>query len=306
MSNKLDEAYMFLQSIGMPSAQCTNICCYTLLSLANIQEEYSWKEATNNWMRIHDILQFIRDNYKVTYAENSREAIRKQALHMFRMAAIVEDNNKATNSPNFKYRLTDEALMLLKSINNDLWTIMLEKFLYNHQELIDSYNLKKQKSFIPINVEGQEFSLSLGKHNQLQKSIIEEFIPRFARNCRCIYIGDTVKRDLFKDEIILRKLNLSISTHDKLPDIVLYDDEKNWLYFIEAVTSVGPINIKRLAEIEEMTKTVIAGKIYITAFLDFKTYKKFVSDIAWETEIWIAEIPDHMIHMNGDKFIGPR
>ena len=63
---------------------------------------------------------------------------------------------------------------------------------------------------------------------------------------------------------------------------------------------------KRILEIEEMTKGVKTGKIFVTAFLDFKTYKKFSDQLAWETEVWIAEMPDHMIHLNGDRFMGPR
>ena len=55
-----------------------------------------------------------------------------------------------------------------------------------------------------------------------------------------------------------------------------------------------------------MTENISAGKIYVTAFLDFKTFKKFSETLAWETEVWIADTPDHMIHLNGDKFLGPR
>ena len=44
----------------------------------------------------------------------------------------------------------------------------------------------------------------------------------------------------------------------------------------------------------------------ITAFLFFFFYRKFVKEIAWETEVWLAEMPEHMLHMNGDKFMGPR
>jgi hypothetical protein len=101
-------------------------------------------------------------------------------------------------------------------------------------------------------------------------------------------------------------LGFGITLHDKMPDVVLYRDDKNWLYFIEAVTSVGPMDAKRVLEIQEMTKSVTVGKVFVTAFLNFKTYKSFSESIAWETEVWIADAPDHMIHMNGDKFIGPR
>jgi hypothetical protein len=76
--------------------------------------------------------------------------------------------------------------------------------------------------------------------------------------------------------------------------------------FIESITSVGPMDPKRIVEIESMTKGVRAGKIFISAFLDFSTFKKFSDKLAWETEVWIADMPDHMIHLNGDKFLGPR
>lgn len=104
----------------------------------------------------------------------------------------------------------------------------------------------------------------------------------------------------------LKQLGFEITLHNKMPDVVLYREDKDWIYFIESVTSVGPMNPKRIDEISTMTSNVKSGKIFITAFLDFKTYKKFSEDLAWETEVWIAEMPDHMIHLNGDKFIGPR
>lgn len=114
------------------------------------------------------------------------------------------------------------------------------------------------------------------------------------------------EKDLVKNIDKLHKLGFAITLHDKMPDVVLFCEEKNWLYFIESVTSVGPMDPKRIKEIEEMTKNVKAGKIYVTAFLDFKTFKKFSESLAWETEAWIADMPDHMIHLNGDKFLGPR
>lgn len=159
---------------------------------------------------------------------------------------------------------------------------------------------------MPVKINGADFTFSTGKHNQLQKAIIEEFAPRFAPNSECLYVGDTIQKDMVKNEEMLSALGFEITLHDKMPDVVLYCADKDWLYFIEAVTSVGPMEPKRIREIAEMTDKVSAGKIYITAFLDFSTYKKFSQSLAWETEVWIAEMPDHMIHLNGDKFLGPR
>ena len=104
----------------------------------------------------------------------------------------------------------------------------------------------------------------------------------------------------------LTELGFEITLHDKMPDVVLYREDKNWVYFIESVTSVGPMDPKRILEITEMTECVKAGKIFVTAFLDFKTYKRFSEELAWETEVWISEMPDHMIHLDGDRFMGPR
>ena len=91
-----------------------------------------------------------------------------------------------------------------------------------------------------------------------------------------------------------------------MPDVVLYCEDKKWLYFIEAVTSVGPMDDKRILEINKLTQGVSCGKIYVTAFLDFKTFKRISESLAWDTEVWIADMPEHMIHLNGDRFLGPR
>lgn len=303
---KIDDARNFLIEVGMPKAQQSDICCYVLLAMANIKPDSDWNEASNEWIRIHDIIQFIRQNYGVEYAENSRETFRKQALHRFRTAALVEDNGLATNSPHYRYRLTNETLDLVRNINADYWSDSLSRFLVYHDKLIDIYASKKEMTKMPVKINGNDFTFSPGKHNELQKAIIEEFAPRFAPGSECLYVGDTIEKDLVKNVDKLHELGFEITLHDKMPDVVLYREDKDWIYFVESVTSVGPMDPKRILEISEMTSKVTSGKIFVTAFLDFKTFKKFSEDLAWETEVWIAAMPDHMIHLNGDKFLGPR
>ena len=306
MDKKIEETREFLQTIGMPKAQQADICCYVILAMAGIKPDMSWSEATNEWIRIHDIIQFVNTFYSTSYAENSRETFRKQALHRFRTAALVEDNGKAINSPNYRYRLTEETVKILRMMETVAWKESIKRFLYYHEKLIDLYASKKKMTMMPVNINGENFKFSAGKHNELQKAIIEEFAPRFAPNSECLYVGDTIEKDLVKNVEKLKELGFEITLHDKMPDVVLYREDKNWLYFIESVTSVGPMDPKRILEITEMTKEVVAGKIFVTAFLDFKTYKKFAEELAWETEVWIAEMPEHMIHLNGDRFMGPR
>ena len=304
--DKISETREFLKNIGMPKQQQADICCYVILAMAGIKPEMPWNEATNEWIRIHDIIQFANTYYGTSYAENSRETFRKQALHRFRTAALVEDNGKATNSPNYRYRLTDETLQLIRNLDTNEWNKHLKLFLTYHEKLVDIYASKKKMSMMPVKINGDDFSFSAGKHNELQKAIIEDFAPRFAPNAECLYVGDTIEKDLVKNVEKLLELGFEITLHDKMPDVVLYREDKNWIYFVESVTSVGPMDHKRILEIEELTKNVSAGKIYVTALLDFKTYKKFAEELAWETEVWIAEMPEHMIHLNGDRFMGPR
>ena len=302
--DKVDALKATLNEVGFPSQMQADVCIYAILALAGIKKTTQWKNATNEWMRIHDIIQFANNHYYKGYAENSRETFRKQALHNFRNAAMVEDNGKATNSPNYRWRITDEFLKVLRSIDKDNSALL--NFKEKHISLVELYSSKRTLKKMPVKINGGNYTFSPGKHNELQKAIIEEFAPRFAPNSECLYVGDTTNKDLYKDEKRLKDLGFEITLHDKMPDVVLYREEKNWIYFIEAVTSVDPMDGKRIVELKGMTKNVSAGIIFVTAFLDPKTYKSFVDKLAWDTEVWIATMPDHMVHLNGDRFLGPR
>lgn len=304
--NKIDAAKEFLKAIGMPERQQSTICALTLLALAHLSPDNAWQQASNEWMRIHDIIQFANVQYGTAYAENSRETFRKQAMHHFRNAALIEDNGKATNSPNYRYRLTRETLNVLRTIQTEQYSEALKAFTDVHESLISIYASKKAVRKMPVMINEAAYVFSPGKHNQLQKAILEEFAPRFAPKSVCLYVGDTVNKDLVEDKKMLQQLGVLMTAHDKLPDVILYCKDKDWIYFIEAVTSVGPMSLKRIQEIQAMTQQVHSGIIYVTAFPDRTTYKRFIADLAWETEVWLADEPDHMIHLNGNRFMGPR
>jgi hypothetical protein len=302
--DKIERVKKLLEELGLPKRQQSDMCALVILSLANLGKRTPWPEATNEWLGIHGILEFIHDKYQKKYAENTRETIRKDGLHHFVNAALVERYAPSTNSPKYSYRLTEEFLEVIRKIN--VSRKAFKTFKQNHQSLIEMYASKKEMEKMPVKINGEDFTFSAGKHNQLQKAIIEEFASRFAENSECLYVGDTTQKDLVKKVERLKELGFSISLHDKMPDVVLYRADKDWIYFIEAFTSRGPMDPKRILEISEMTKNVKSGKIFVTAFLDFKTYKNHSQELAWETEVWIAEMPEHMIHLNGDKFLGPR
>lgn len=307
---KLEEAKGILSAIGMPSAQTNDRSAYTLLALSNIKENDNWSTAIKPDLRIVDMINFMSVNYNKIYKPNTRETIRKDTVHQFVEGAVVERNtnsaNRPTNSPYYCYCLTDEMLKLVKAYGTNRWQRMLKIFIKEKGTLIEKYAQHREIVRVPIMVNGQVLSFSAGKHNILQKAIIDDFASRFAQGAEVLYIGDSENKDIVKNQEKLNSLGVVISEHDKLPDVILYLENKNWLYFIEAVTSVGPMSMKRIIEINAITEGCSCGKICVTAFQNKVTYKKFVEQLAWETEVWISEMPDHMIHLNGDRFIGPR
>jgi hypothetical protein len=308
--SKLEEAKGILSAIGMPRAQTNDRSAYVLLSLSNLEEDTPWEKATRPEMRIVDMMNFMQTYYGKEYKPNTRETIRKDTIHQFVDAAVAERNtdsaDRPTNSPNYCYCLTSEMLKLVQSYGSRKWQAQLKHFISEKGTLMELYRQQRDLVRVPVVVNGQVFNFSAGDHNTLQKAVIEEFAPRFARGAEILYIGDTETKDLVKNREVLGFLGVEITDHDKLPDIILYYAEKEWLFFIEAVTSVGPISVKRKQELEQMTICCKAGRVFVTAFPDNRVFKRFIDQLAWETEVWISDNPDHMIHFNGDMFIGPR
>jgi BsuBI/PstI restriction endonuclease domain len=151
----------------------------------------------------------------------------------------------------------------------------------------------------------QNIKISPRKSSFIKKAVIEKFLPRFANDARVIFIANTLNRNLFTNEEEIKKLGFIESLHKELPDIIAYSKKKNWLYLIETVHSYGTMNEERVFELEKMFKNCNAHLIFITAFATREDFKKWCMDIAWETEIWTADNPDHVAHFNGDKFFGP-
>lgn len=305
--SKIDEGIAILKNLGLPKAQQNERSALTLLALIGLKEEAPWSKSKKRSIRIHDILIFIQDHYGKKYAENTRETIRRQTLHQFEQAGITVRNpdnpSRPTNSPKTVYAISDEALDAVIKFNTSDWQFALQEFVKNKGKLIERYEKRKKKYLIPVDLpDGTLVNFSPGKHNELQVKIIKEFRARFCPNSKVIYVGDTARKLLYEEKDLLKKLKIPITKHDKLPDVVLYDPQKNHLILVEAVTAHGPLSPKRQIEMEETLKQCSAKRIYISAFPDFKEFKRHIDNIAWDTEVWIESNPDHVIHFNGPKF----
>ncbi len=310
--NKLEEAQEILKALGLPKAQQNEMSGLTLLALCGIKEKSSWKKATRESLGVSNgIMAFVNDFYNKPYKPNTRETFRRQVLHQFVQGRIADYNpdqpNLPVNSPRAHYAISIVALEAIKQYGTANWKKATKKFIGEFGELTKIYTKERELIIIPVKLgNGKTVKLSAGKHNEVQAAIVEKFASRFAKGGILLYLGDTANKDLYVDEKALKELGIPIDQHSKLPDVVIYDPKKNWLFLIEAVTSHGPVSPKRVMELEAFLKGCKAGKIYVTAFPDFSEYKRHANNIAWETEVWLVEAPDHMIHLNGDRFMGPR
>lgn len=305
--SKIDEATTILESLGLPKAQQNERSALTLLALIDLKENSSWSQSKKRVIRIHDILIFIQENYGKQYAENTRETIRRQTLHQFEQGGIVVRNPdnplRPTNSPRTVYAIADAALKVIKNYSASNWKSAVAEFVKNKGKLIERYEKRRETHLISVDLpNGTPVNFSPGKHNELQVKVIQEFRKRFCPETKVVYVGDAARKLLHVDRDLLEQLKIPITEHDKLPDVVLYDPVKNHLFLIEAVTAHGPLSPKRQIELEETLKHSSAKRIYVSAFPDFREFKRHIDNIAWDTEVWIENHPDHMIHFNGPQF----
>lgn len=307
---RIAEARAVLKELGLPRAQQNERSALTLLALLDLRPETLWADAGSPLRGITQMMDFFAEHYGKKYAPNSRETVRRFTVHQFLDAGIIvanpDDPERPINSGKTVYQIEAAALGLLRKYGTEEWEAALAGFLSSVGTLREQYAQERRMNRIPVEVApGQTITLSPGGQNVLVEKVIDEFCPRFTPGGRMLYVGDTGEKWAYFDREALEALGVSIDSHGKMPDVVVHQVGKNWLVLIEAVTSHGPVNPKRRRELQSLFGGSSAGLVFVTAFLDRKTMVKYLGDISWETEVWVADVPDHMIHFNGERFLGP-
>ena len=305
-----DNALKLLVALGLPRAQQNERSALALLALLDLRPDRKWADAQNPLMGITPIMDWIRDHYDKTYAPNTRETVRRQTVHQFVDAGIAVYNpdkpDRPVNSPAAVYQIEPSALALLRSFDTKAWHENLTAYLAKRQTLAARYALERKQNLVPVQIApGKEITLSPGEHSELIRAIIEDFGARFVPGGVLIYAGDTGDKWGYFDAPTLAKLGVNVDSHGKMPDVVLYYPEKNWLVLVESVTSHGPVDGKRHAELARLFAGSTAGLVYVTAFPNRAIMGRYLGEIAWETEVWVADAPSHLIHFNGERFLGP-
>ncbi|HEX4084270.1 MAG TPA: BsuBI/PstI family type II restriction endonuclease [Chthoniobacteraceae bacterium] len=307
---KLTEASECLAALQFGPRQRNETAAYTLLAVLDLRPDAPWTEAQAPLRGITPIIDFIAQTYGVRYAPNTRETIRDDAVKFFVEAGLLLRNpdnpNRPTNSGKTVYQIEPSALALLRKIGTPHWSPALKKYLISREGLKHEIARKRDLARVPVMLpDGSQVALSPGGQNPLIKSIIEQFCPAFASGGVVIYIGDTENKFVHLATNSLTSLGVILDSAAKIPDVIVHYPAKNWLLLIEAVTSAGPVDGKRRKELKELFAGCKAGLVFVTAFETRRTMQSFLSHIAWESEVWIAEDPGHLIHFNGERFLGP-
>ena len=308
--SRLDESKQILKALGFDAARSNDRSGLTLLALAQLTEASSWADAKNPRLGVRAILDWIREELDLQIAENTRESYRRETLHQFRDAGFVvlneDDPSRATNSRLNNYKLTDEALTVVQAFGTSEFEELVAQYLVAAPGLLATYRAERDLARIPITLPGGvELTLGAGGQNVLLKQMIYDFCAYFIPGGEVLYIGDADSKLMHFEKEQLAKLGVVINTHGKLPDLVVYQPEKNWLFLMEAASSHGPVDAKRYGELSSVFAGSKAGLVYVSCFPDRAVMRKFLATLAWETEAWCASDPTHLIHLNGDKFLGP-
>jgi len=309
-NDSIEAAHQIIISLGLPRAQQNERSALSLLALLNLTPGKAWAKAENPLVGITPIMDWARAHYGKEYAPNTRETFRRQTMHQFCDAGVALYNpdkpDRPVNSPKAVYQVEPAALTLLRSFGTPAWHDNLAGYLAERQTLVSKYAMEREQNRIPVEIApGKEITLSPGEHSELIRAIIADFAPRFAPGSVLVYAGDTGEKWGYFDAALLAGLGVDVDSHGKMPDVVLHFVEKNWLLLVESVTSHGPVDGKRHAELAKLFAGSTAGLVYVTAFPNRAIMGRYLGEIAWETEVWVADAPSHLIHFNGVRFLGP-
>lgn len=309
-SASIRECQWLLRNLGFDRERYNERSALVLLALLGLRPGDQWSESEARLLRTVEIMGWIRDHWETDYKPNTRETIRRQTLHQFAQAHLVIENpdqpTRPINSPKWCYQVTSRALNVLRSHGTPGFNHNLGRYLSERPGLQAVYRQERDLLKIPVILpQGVEVVLTAGGQNTLLKAMIEEFCPIFTPGGTVLYIGDAGDKWLVFGKEVLESLGVSVDDHGKMPDLVVHMEDRNWIVLMEAVTTHGPVDSKRRIELNELFDDCTAGLVFVSCFPDQATMKRYLTEISWETEVWTADHPTHLVHFNGERFLGP-
>lgn len=307
---RVAEAREILKLLDFDGARSNDRSALTLLALSDLKPSQPWDQAAAPLLGIWAVMDFMRRHYAKDYAPNSRETIRRQTLHQFVDAGLVvlnpDDASRPVNSDKTAYQLGPDALILIRTHGKRGFANRVAAYNQTVPTLRRQYAMTRQRSQVPVTLgDGTKITLTPGGQNVLIKAMIEDFCPTFTPGGRVLYVGDAGKADPIFDEDAFVELGLTLDKHGKLPDLVVHMPDRNWLVLMEAASTHGPVDGKRHGELAKLFASSTAGLVYVSCFPSRDVMRKFLADVSWQTEVWCADDPTHLIHFDGERFLGP-
>lgn len=306
----IKQARKLLLDLGMDQERSNERSAMTLLALAHLDSKMEWSEATGGMYTTREIMDWMRDHLGQDYAANSRETIRRFTLHQFVAGGLVEQNadqpDRPINSPKWNYRLVPALVPVIQAIGTHDYSEKLDAFLAGIQTWKAQQDEIREMNKVPVELpDGIDVVLSPGGQNLLIKQMVEEFCPRYAPGGKVLYIDDTDHTFRTKQNALLESVGITIPERGKAPDLIVWMEDKRWLFLMEACSTHGPIDVIRKRELLELFAPQQSNIVFVSCFPDRSVMRQYLADLAWETEAWCASDPDHVIHLDGERFMGP-
>lgn len=284
------------------------------LAVANKKPDISWSNISRSFkdhiLRSREIISFMNTHFEENLSSGSYDDIRRKDLRrpviMGLIVKSARNPNSDTNDGTRGNAISEQLSNLAQTYGTSRWQQAASNFEPDPEVIVILEGVRKRNKIEVRLPSGYKIQLDGGPHNQIQSAVVKEFLPRFGHGAELYYIGDTNDKGAYKDNAAMLKIGLTLEDRGMLPDIVAFSESKKWVYLIEAVHSSNPLNPERCIELSRtVLKNYAYGVVLVTAFLTKKDFVKWATQIAWETEVWIVDQPDHMIHFNGDRFMGP-
>ena len=311
------QALQILCALGIPTDDMTDRqkekMAMAFLAVGDVRALSGWKKIKDSnkdyALTTREIISYHNANFEENISSGSYDDIRRKDLAKLILSSIVVKSKPGANNsnPTRGYRINSEYSRIIKNYGQADWFTQVEVFNKMHPTYQDRISTKRDLPKLTVTTpDGKTIQLKDGEHNAIQKLIIEEFLPRFGHGAIVLYCGDSDnKYGLIHEADKLSEIGFTDLKQSILPDVVAYSPEKNWVFLIEAYHTSNPITPQRKLELQQEMGDNADRAVFVTAFENNSVYKNCPEELAWETEVWIATEPEHMIHRNGFRFMGP-
>lgn len=281
-----------------------------VLPEGTLADAKGWGDPSNGLLGSRALITVLNRDWNENISSGSYDDVRRKCVKFLVEAGIVlkdpDNPNKAPNDSTTGYALSPTFANLLKAYGTEAWDAQLQNFTSANGSLREKLRQEREMKMVPVTLpDGTLLTLSPGEHNRLQANIIEHFLPRYAKAGEVVYIADALARQLHKDDALMKELGLFALDHRQLPDVIVFDRPNGWVLIIEAVESSGQLSPLRMLELKRLLEPCRFPQVFVSAFPDYAVFSRFANDIAWETEVWIADHPTHLIHYDGKRYLGP-